>query len=166
MVATVAILKIFKPHLLPKDKSDWAETWLEALGRHGDLDLLKAFCYRIQNGHHGNHLKDLQLLAHLELCSGTAYAVACCLLSVHPSLTFSHFGHLLQNRKLNWAGMVGGIGATWRVRMAKVFAFHYPKLQPLQPSWKPSNHMCSWMVSWNEPKLVGRHWGNIEIQNC
>ena len=35
----MAILKIFKPCLLPNRKSDWAQTWWEALGWQGDLEL-------------------------------------------------------------------------------------------------------------------------------
>ena len=73
MAPKVAILKIFKPRLLPNGKSDWAKTWSETLGRHGDLELLKWFCYDI---HDGCHLEDLQLLAHL--CHGL-------LTMVHPS---------------------------------------------------------------------------------
>ena len=38
-----AILKVFKPHLLPNGKSDLAKTWWEALERHGDSELLKSF---------------------------------------------------------------------------------------------------------------------------
>ena len=81
----VAILKIFKPHLLQNGKSDWAKTWWDALGQHGDSELLKPFCYGIHDGRHSSHLEDLQLLAHLELCSRPAYAVVCWPWSVpHP----------------------------------------------------------------------------------
>ena len=50
MAAMMAILKIVKPDLLPNGKPELAKTWLEALGWHGDLELLKAFCYDIQAG--------------------------------------------------------------------------------------------------------------------
>ena len=43
IAATASILKIFKPHLLLNAKLDWAQAWLEALGRHGDSELLKSF---------------------------------------------------------------------------------------------------------------------------
>ena len=76
MVPKVAILKIFKPHLLLNGKSDWAKTRWKALGRHGDSELLKLFCNDIRDGCHSSHLEDLQLLAHL--CSGL-------LTMVHPS---------------------------------------------------------------------------------
>ena len=36
----VATLKIMKQHLLLNGKLDWAETWWEALGIHGDSELL------------------------------------------------------------------------------------------------------------------------------
>ena len=60
MPAMAAILKTFKPHLLPNPKSDWAQTWLEAFGSHGDSELLKSFCSHIQDGHDGGHLENLQ----------------------------------------------------------------------------------------------------------
>ena len=40
MAAWAAILKILKLHLLPNPKSDWAQTWLKALGPHADLESL------------------------------------------------------------------------------------------------------------------------------
>ena len=50
MAAMVASLKILKQHLYPKGNSDYAETWWEALGRHGDSELLNLFHSDIQNG--------------------------------------------------------------------------------------------------------------------
>ena len=41
MAAMSAILKIFKWHLHPNRKSDWAETWWEASEQHRDSELLK-----------------------------------------------------------------------------------------------------------------------------
>ena len=41
MLATVAILKVFKPYRM----SEWVQTWWEALGWHGDLELLNLFQY-------------------------------------------------------------------------------------------------------------------------
>ena len=55
-----AILKFFKRHLIPNNKSDWAETWWEALESYRDSELLKSFCSRIQDGRHGGHLEILQ----------------------------------------------------------------------------------------------------------
>ena len=81
-------------------KSDWAKTWWEAFGRHRDSALLKPFCYDIHDGCHSSHLEDLQLLAHLELCSRPAYAVVCwhVLSLIRMSISnFSHFRHLHQN---------------------------------------------------------------------
>ena len=75
MVPKLAILKIFKPHLLPNGKSDLAKTWLMALGRHGNLKLLKRFCYDTYDGRHSSHFEGLQLLTLLELCIRSAYAV-------------------------------------------------------------------------------------------
>ena len=39
-----AILKFFRRHLLPNHKSDWAETWLEAMESYRHLELLKSLC--------------------------------------------------------------------------------------------------------------------------
>ena len=50
MVAMVASLKILKRHLLPKGNSDYAEIWWEALGRHGNLELLNWFHSDVQDG--------------------------------------------------------------------------------------------------------------------
>ena len=66
MAARVAILKIFKPLLLLNGELDRAKTWWEALERHGDSELLKSFCYDIQDGRHGGHLENLQLLSALK----------------------------------------------------------------------------------------------------
>ena len=58
-----AILKFFKPHLLPNGKFEWAKTWWEALWRHEDAEFLESFCYDIQDGRHRVHLENLQLLS-------------------------------------------------------------------------------------------------------
>ena len=60
MATAGAILKVFKWHLLPYYKSDWAKTWWEAFERHGDSELLKSFRSDIQDGHHSSHLEIIQ----------------------------------------------------------------------------------------------------------
>ena len=62
----VAILKVFSCYLLQNHKLDGAETWWKALGQHGYLELLKWFCSDIQDGHHGNHLENLQITSDSE----------------------------------------------------------------------------------------------------
>ena len=52
MSAFVALLKAFKRHLLTNGKSDQAETWLEALGRYENSELLKSFRSDIQGAPH------------------------------------------------------------------------------------------------------------------
>ena len=52
-----AILKFFKPHLLPNRKTNWAKTWWEASQWHKDLELLKLFCSDIKDGRKGAILK-------------------------------------------------------------------------------------------------------------
>ena len=42
--------------------SDWGELWWEALGRHGNSEMLKPFCYDIYDGRHNSQLEDRQLL--------------------------------------------------------------------------------------------------------
>ena len=43
--------------VIPNNKSDWAETWWEALESYKDLELLKSFCSHIQDGRPGGHLE-------------------------------------------------------------------------------------------------------------
>ena len=113
MAATAAILKFFKRHL-PNRKLDNAETWWEASEWHRDSELLKSFCSDIKDGNHGCHLENLQ----------TSSAPKW---QVRLSRNFSHFWHVLQNRKSDWAeNLVGSIGAAWRFRIAKIVAFQYP----------------------------------------
>ena len=50
MAAMVVCLKILKRNLFPRGNSDLAETQWEALGRHGDLELLILFHSDIQDG--------------------------------------------------------------------------------------------------------------------
>ena len=50
MATMAAILKFFKRQLLPKYKSEWAETWWEASQSHRDSELLKSFGSDIQDG--------------------------------------------------------------------------------------------------------------------
>ena len=96
---------------------------------------------------------------------------------------------------LSW-NLVGGIGATWRIRIAKIVAFWYPsrgghlenfqrtsapetwwrhwrpedselpKFSFLRPSWNFSSKIPSQSASLSELKLDGRHRSNIDIQNC
>ena len=61
MAAMLAILKIFKRHLLPNSKLDWDETWWEALAQHRDSEWLKLFHSDIQDGCHVDHLGNLQI---------------------------------------------------------------------------------------------------------
>ena len=51
MAAMMTSLKILTGHLLRKGNLDYAETWWEALGRHGDSELLNLFHSDIQDGH-------------------------------------------------------------------------------------------------------------------
>ena len=62
MAAVAAILKFYNQHLLNR-KLDLAETWWEASEWHRDSELLKLFCSAIQNGHHGDHLENLETLS-------------------------------------------------------------------------------------------------------
>ena len=60
MAAMADILEVFNCYLLPKSKSDGAETLWKASSQHGDLELLKWFRCGIQDGHYGSHLENLQ----------------------------------------------------------------------------------------------------------
>ena len=61
MTATAAVLKIFKPHLLPNAKADWAKTWSGAFKQHGDSVLLKSFHSNVQDYGNGGHLETAQI---------------------------------------------------------------------------------------------------------
>ena len=60
------ILKVFSCYLLLNSKSDGVETWWKASGQYGDFELLKWFRSDIQNGHHGSHLENLQIISATE----------------------------------------------------------------------------------------------------
>ena len=64
------VLKVFNCYLLPIRKPDGAETWWKALGKHGDIELLKWFRSDIQNGHIGSHLEYLQIFKSHLLSNG------------------------------------------------------------------------------------------------
>ena len=53
---------IWKPsnNLLMNPKWACAQTWLEAFGQQGDLELLKSFCSSIQDVHHGGKLENVE----------------------------------------------------------------------------------------------------------
>ena len=70
-MATTTILKIFSCYLLLNGKSDCAESWLKALGQHGDSELLKWFHSDIQDGKHGSHLENLEIT----FCSRTVSGI-------------------------------------------------------------------------------------------
>ena len=101
MAFWAAILKILKPHLLPNSKSDRAQTWCEALGPHGDLELIKSFRSDIQDGRHVSHLENLQ--------------------TASPLAVLKVFNCYLLPNSVRWSGnLVEGIGAAWRFRIAKM----------------------------------------------
>ena len=51
-------------------------------------------------------------------------------------------------------------------RITKIVPFWYPRWPPWQPYWNSSNDISSQTVSWIEQKLDGKHWSDIQIQNC
>ena len=54
-----SLAPIFKPCLLQNHKLDSALTWLEALGPHGDLELLESLHSDVQDGCQGSRLENL-----------------------------------------------------------------------------------------------------------
>ena len=62
-------------------KSDWAETWWEALGLHANSEMLKSLRSDIEDGHHGDHLQSLHI------CSRT-------LSRIENKLGRRHLGHI------------------------------------------------------------------------
>ena len=81
-------------------------------------------------------------------------------------------GHLeiLQTTKtVSWIEpkLDGSITVTQKFRIAKIVPFRYPRWPPRQPSWNSSNDISfKTRLSQTEPKFYGRHWSDIEIQNC
>ena len=61
---------------------------------------------------------------------------------------------------------VGGIGVTWRFRIAKFIPFQYLRWLPWWLAWKSWNDICSPRVVRIKLKLGWRHWGDMEIPNC
>ena len=69
------------------------------------------------------------LLSSPGACSRSAYAMACCLLSIRPSLAFHSFD--ISSRTISWIELKlsrrhCGV-ATWRFRIAKTVPFLYPR---------------------------------------
>ena len=87
----------------------------------------------------------------------------CCIpLPWWPSWNYSYSTPPEPYVGLSW-NLMGGIKGTLRFRIAKIVPFVCPRWWP---SWKSPNHICSRTLSLIEPKLCGRHLGNMEIQNC
>ena len=65
---------------------------------------------------------------------------------------------------------MGGIGATQRFRIAKIVPIfkrsNINKMGPLGHIENLQPSSASDGVSQIEPKLGGRHWGDMEVQNC
>ena len=80
----------------------------------------------------------------------------------HPSWKSSNY---ICSKMKVWLSlnMMVGIGMLWKFRIAKMVLFQCPSWPP---SWNSSNHISSQTVSQIEPKFDGRHWGDMEIQNC
>ena len=179
-----AILKILKPHLLPNPKSDCAETWWEALGPHGDLELWTPFHSDIQDGPYVGNLEYLQMTffpnckldwAETWLEASEQHRDSELLKLCHFGIKAGHHGCHLENLQTTSTpeqqvklsqNLVGGIRVTWRFKIAKFVLFQYPRWPLFWPSWKSWNDICSQMVSSIKLKLSGRHWGDMEIQNC
>ena len=62
-----AILKFFKPHLVPYRKLEWAKTWCAILGWYGNSEFLKSFRSDVQDSRHGGHVESLETPSESEL---------------------------------------------------------------------------------------------------
>ena len=187
----MAILKIFKPHLVQNGKSDWAKTWWGMGGiratwrfRIAKNSLLRYPRWPPQQpSWRCSIVSSPWALLQISLCHRLLTMV--CHSSVCPSVTFHIFDisirivtmiaavaailkvfncYLLPN-KVGWSGnLVEGIGA-WRFKIAKMVPFWYPRWPPWQSSWKPSNHICSRIVSLIELKRweALACYGNTEL---
>ena len=163
MSANAAILKFFKLHLLPNHKLDWAKTWREAWECYRDSELLKLFHSDIHDGW-GAILKFFK--QHLLPNRKSDRAVNWW----EPSERHRDSELLKSFRSDNQDGRHGGpveiLKATSPLKLCRIVILRYPLWPPWLPSRKSSNHICSWTLSWIEPKLGGRHLGGMEIYNC
>ena len=147
----MAILKICKPHL-PYVKSDLAETWWEAFGRHWGSELIKAFLLRYLRWSPRQSSWRSSIV-----CSRSAYALTCCPLSVSPSLTFHIFD--ISSRIISCIEMkLGGRNSGYmEIKNCQNCCVPYSRWPQQQSSWKSSNHICSRTFRLS-PKLVGDIW--------
>ena len=67
MSRMAAILKFFKPHLLPHSQASWAKTWWEASEVTWRFRIAESFTSSIQDGGHGGNLETLQTTSDSEL---------------------------------------------------------------------------------------------------
>ena len=148
MAVIVVFLKFFKPHLLPKRKSVWAETWWQSSDQHEDSEQLKSFCSDNQDLVGGNWAtRRFRIAKIILLLSADAW--------LHPLI----WGPCL----LVWTFWF--VIPLWIYEFGLRLRYHdrnyllrYPKWPPMQPFWKSSIVSCSRAVSRIEPKLGGRQW--------
>ena len=143
----VAILKFYKWYLLPNRKLDWAENWWEALEQHRDSELLKSFCYNIQDGHHGSHILKI-IKPHLLMNSKWDW---------DESWWGGHWGHM-ENHSVPISKIVA---------MAATLKFFKQDLPNCKWDWD-----ATWWEAlecyWDSEllKLFYSNEGNMQIQNC
>ena len=142
-------------HLLRERKSEWAETWWEALGPHGNSELSKSFRSGIQDCRHGGHLENLQTTSppeHLRVGFRVLwrFRIARIVLLQYPrwprvAILKFFKAYFLPNHKSDWAESS---------ELLKLLSSNKQDCGHLKSIL---NYICYWTVSRIEPKLVGRH---------
>ena len=148
---------------------------------YGNSELLKLSCSNIQDGHHGSHLENLQIMSASEQLSLIEFKLDWRYWGVNGNSELlklfcsniqdgSHGGNLenlqitsaLLNNKSLSLNLMGGIGVLWRFRIARLVLFQYSRWQPWWQSWNSSNNIRFWIAKGNliwEPRWLP--WHNV-----
>ena len=170
-------MRLLKRHLLSNLKSVWAETWWDALRGHADPELLKSLRFDIQDWHHDDHLENFKWHLLPNANSGWdktwwealgRHGDSELLKSFRSDIQDGRHGGPLEivqmasppgqvGLNLN---LMGGIGATWRFRIAKIVPLWYPRWPPWRSVWNSSNHISfhTASLSWNLVEGIGVPW--------
>ena len=149
----MSILKIFRRHLLPNHKSDWAETWWEASEQHRDSEWLKSFRSDIQDGRCSGHLETtsapkwyVRLSWNLVGGFGETWRFRTAKFVPFRHLRLEFFKWHLPNHNADWAK--AWLAASERFRIAEiVLVWYLAILKIFKPHLLP-NGKSDWAKTW------------------
>ena len=167
----LAILKVYKWHL-PNHQSDWAKSWWEVSEQHRYTVIAKIVSFQYPRWPprcpSWNSSNDISSQTMSDWAKTWWEASECHrdyeLLKLFCSdiQDGRHVGHLESVQITSPKSSVrlsqilmGGIGATWIFRIAKIVPFWYPRWPPWWPSWNSSNDILpnltlNWAETWWE----------------